>query len=98
MLANTAPAQNAAHHADLTWIKVGRSEYMRGDGLIIRKSANVALGWEIFLPTGERPQHPNQFGKNGFVNTPAWGHTLTVAKYNAESITLDAPVYVRPQR
>lgn len=95
---HTTTAQNIAHRNDLTWIKTGRSEYTRGDGVMIRKSTNAALGWLIYLPTGERPQMPNQFGANGFINSPAWGHSLSVAKYNAEDITVDSPVYVPVKR
>lgn len=71
---------------------------MRGDGVTIRKATNSARGWEIYLPSGDRPQQPNQFGENGFVNTPAWGYSLTDAKYTAEGITVDSPLFVRVKR
>lgn len=99
MIYNTTPAQNAAHRADLTWIKVGRSEYMRGDGVTIRKHPRIASWWEIFLPGGERPQMPNSFAETGFLSAiPAAAHSLTVAKWTAESITTDAPIYVPVKR
>lgn len=99
MIYNTTPSQNAAHRADLTWVKVGRSECMRGDGVTIRKHPRIAAFWEIFLPSGERPQMPNTVTETGYLSgMPAAGHSLTWAKWAAESITADAPVYVPVKR
>lgn len=95
---HTTTAQNAAHRADLTWIKVGRSEYMRGDGLTIRKHQRIAQFWEILLPSGERPQMPSLMSADFFSAIPAAGHSLTMAKEIAERITVDAPVYVAVKR
>lgn len=91
---NTTVAQNEAHRTDLTWIKVGRSEYMRGDGVTIRKNQQGNT-WDIFLPTGERPQSPNMFSDTGYINMPAVGYSLTIAKYEASKITADAPAFTR---
>lgn len=90
--------QNAAHRADLVWIKVGRSEYMRADGVTIRKNPRIAQFWEILLPTGERPQMPALTTDDFFSAIPAAGHSLTMAKELAELITPGAPVYVAVKR
>jgi hypothetical protein len=94
---HTTTAQNLAHRNDPTWIKGGRSEYMRGDGVTIRKN-RTTNAWDIYLPNGERPQSPNMFSETGFINMPAVGHSLTVAKYEAGKLTADAPVFVRMAR
>lgn len=94
---HTTTAQNLANHNDLTWIKVGRSEYLRGDGLTIRKN-NTTNAWDIFLPNGERPQSPNMFSETGFINMPAVGYSLTVAKYGASKLTTEAPAFVAVSR
>ena len=95
---HTTPAQNLAHRTDLVWIKVDRSEYMRADGVTIRKHNNVAQYWEICLPNGERPQMPNFEGTAFYSAIPAAGHSLTAAKELAENIAADSPVYVRVAR
>lgn len=94
---HTTTAQNATHRADLTWNKVGRSEYLRGDGVTIRKMTNVTV-WEILLPTGEPAQTPNQRTAGGFINMPARGVSLTIAKWIAEDITATSPAYTATQR
>lgn len=87
-----AISQNAAHRADLLWAKVGRSEYLRSDGVTIRKGARH---WEIYLPNGARAAMPNSLEPSGFiVEFAAWGHSLTVAKYEAGMIDADSPAYV----
>ncbi|MGZ0070005.1 hypothetical protein [Microbacterium arborescens] len=96
---NTTAAQNKAHREDLGWIKVGRSEYMRGDGLTIRKHARIQGFWEILLPSGERAAMPRMMEPGSYFNAlPAAGHSLTDAKYLAENITADAPVYTPVKR
>ena len=96
---HTTTAQNAAHRADLTWVKVGRSEYMRADGITIRKHARIAQFWEILLPNGDRPAMPNMIHAGEFYSAlPAAGYSLTEAKRTAERVTVDSPLYVRPAR
>lgn len=51
MFTNSTAAQNAAHRADLTWIKVGKSEYMRSDAVSIRKD-NMSGQWGVYTATG----------------------------------------------
>lgn len=88
-------AKNRAHRADLNWVKVGRSEYMRGDGLVIRKNPRISAWWELFLPSGERPQMPRLTEPGEYFSAiPAASHSLTDAKYIAEHVTVEAPVYV----
>ncbi|GAA3009167.1 hypothetical protein [Microbacterium aurantiacum] len=95
---HTTTAQNLAHRNDLVWIKVGRSEYMRADGVTIRKHQRIAQFWEILLPTGERPQMPSMLTGEFFSAIPAAGHSLTEAKRVAECVGVDAPVYVPVKR
>lgn len=94
---HTTVAQNKAHRADLTWAKVGRSEYLRSDGVTIRKSTRTSFAWwEVFLPSGERAQ----LVINGTASphTPAAGPSLTIAKDWAEAITADTPAFIPPRR
>jgi hypothetical protein len=72
----TQPAQNLAHRTDLVWIKVGRSEYMRGDGVTIRKDHSTGR-WALLLEDGSPVM---QYGR------PASAHSLTWAKLDAASI------------
>jgi len=68
----TQPAQNLAHKTDLLWIKVGASEYMRGDGVTIRK---VQSGrWAVLLTDGTTAM---QYGRE------LTAHSLTWAKLDA---------------
>lgn len=72
----TQPAQNLAHRTDLNWIKVGRSEYMRGDGVTIRKDNNTGR-WMILLADGSPVI---QYGRQ------VSAHSLTWAKLDADKI------------
>ncbi|MBF4570890.1 hypothetical protein ITJ57_19150 [Plantibacter sp. VKM Ac-2880] len=93
---HTTVAQNKAHRADLTWAKVGRSEYLRSDGVTIRKSTRTSSAWwEIFLPSGERAQLTIDGTSYA---SPAAGPSLTIAKSWAEAITADTPAFVPPRR
>lgn len=90
-------AKNRAHHADPIWAKAGRSEYIRADGVTIRKHPRISAWWEVFLPSGQRPQMPNTASASGFLpGIPAAAQTLADAKWFAESITPDSPVFVAP--
>lgn len=82
--------QNKAHREDLTWIKVGRSEYMRSDGLIVRKNARI-VWWEICNEAGE-PLQGEIYGEPS-PHMPAGGPSLTIAKFLAEKITANWPIY-----
>lgn len=95
---HTTTTQNLAHRNDLTWIKVGRSEYMRADGVTIRKHPTVAQFWEIRLPSGERPQMPSMLTGEYYSAIPAAGYSLTEAKRVAERITTNSPIYIRITR
>lgn len=90
------PAQNRAHRNDLVWIKVGRSEYMRSDGVTIRKHPTISAWWQVLLPSGEQPQA--WIGDHYSDCVPASGPSLTWAKLAAEHITVDAPIYVPKAR
>lgn len=88
-------AHNRAHREDLTWVKVGRSEYMRGDGVTIRKHPRITAWWEIRLPSGEQPQMPNPMGTGEHYSAiPASAQSLYLAKDMAQHVTADSPVYV----
>ena len=92
---HSTPEQNRAHHQDLVWVKIGRSEYMRGDGVTIRKNPRITAWWEVFLPSGERPQMPTLTKPGEFFSVlPACAHSLTEAKYLAKHVTTESPVYV----
>ena len=87
-------SQNRAHRADLTWIKVGRSEYMRGDGVTIIKRADLSYPWwEVRNSSGQviqmRMLHNMEFSDV----MPCAGISLTEAKMFAQYVTDDAPVY-----
>jgi hypothetical protein len=85
---NTTVAQNKAHREDLTWIKVGRSEYLRSDGVSITKVPHISTSiWEVRLPNGEIANAP------GSENCAARWQSLTVAKYYAQNITVDSTPY-----
>lgn len=88
-------AHNRDHRDDLIWVKVGRSEYMRSDGVTIRKHPHIAAWWEVLLPTGEQPQMP-QLTRPGeyFTAIPASAHALWYAKEIAELVSPTSPVYV----
>jgi len=96
---NTTAAQNEAHRNDLTWIKVGRSEYMRGDGVTIRKNPSIHQFWEIFLPNGKTAAMP-VMTEPGQYFSAIWAAavSLTEAKYLAQGITAESPEYVRVTR
>ena len=93
----TTVAQNKAHRDDLEWIKVGRSEYMRSDGVTIRKHQSISSYWMVLLPNGERPCMVLSDGEV-LRNFPATGHSLTAAKWHAQYITPDTPAYDRTVR
>lgn len=87
-------AHNRAHREDLIWAKAGRSEYLRSDGVVIRKHPRISAWWEIFLPSGERPQLPSPLGNGEHYSAlPASAQTLHHAKEIAEHVTVDSPVY-----
>lgn len=67
--------QNRAHRNDLTWAKVGPSEYMRPDGMTIRKTGKR---WAVILPSGAPAL---RFGY------PLTAHSLTWAKLGAAEIS-----------
>ena len=94
---HTTTAQNKAHREDLHWIKVGRSEYMRADGVTIRKNQSIGAFWQIFLPTGEVPCMVLSDGEV-LRNFQASGHSLTSAKWHAQFIDADTPAYERKPR
>lgn len=79
MFTHTTVAQNAAHRADLTWIKIGKSEYMRSDGVTIKRNCMTAR-WEIFAADGNRAMDAT-YGK-----FPLSEHSLTWAKITAEEV------------
>ncbi|MDI9889955.1 hypothetical protein [Microbacterium sp. IEGM 1404] len=96
---NTTAAQNEAHRSDLTWIKVGRSEYMRADGVTIRKHPRIQQFWEINLPNGAAAAMPNMTEPGEFFSAlPAAGYSLTEAKRLAEQVTAESPAYVPVKR
>ena len=85
-------AANRAHREDLVWVKIGRSEYMRADGVTIRKVPGMsAAWWQVLLPSGERAQLPIDGRFSPF--TPAAAPSLTYAKMLAENVTADSPAY-----
>lgn len=86
---HSTPEQNRAHHRDLIWVKVGPSEYLRADGVTIRKQPR---GWDIALPSGKVAAMPN-FIEPGRVYEilPARAHSLTEAKRVAEAVTAGSP-------
>lgn len=96
---NTTAAQNEAHRNDLTWVKVGRSEYMRGDGVTIRKNPRIQQFWEISLPNGAAAAMPMMTEPGEFFSAlPAVGYSLTEAKRLAENVAAESPEYVRVTR
>ena len=66
--------QNSTHRSDLTWCKVGPSEYMRPDGVTIRKTGKR---WAVVLPSGAPAL---RFGY------PLTAHSLTWAKLAAAEL------------
>lgn len=91
---HTTTAQNRAHREDLIWAKDGRSQYLRADGVMIKKLVGVSGWWQVILPTGERPQMPMSDG-DWLAGIPAAGHSLSWCKYLAEKVTPESPVYTR---
>lgn len=71
-------AQNKAHRDDLTWIKVGKSEYMRSDGITIRKD-NRTGRWFAFNEDGSKLMD----ARHNFFHVS--GHSLTWAKIEVEN-------------
>ena len=86
-MTHTTVAQNAAHRADLTWIKIGPSQYMRSDGTTISKS-NMTCMWTIYLPSGEPASRPN------YDVLLATEYSLTEAKRTAREVDASTPPYV----
>lgn len=80
MLYNTTVAQNKAHREDLEWIKVGKSEHMRSDGITIKRNSNTGR-WELFAADGTRLE---RWGM------PASAHSLTWAKHEVAAIDAEA--------
>jgi hypothetical protein len=89
---HTTVAQNKAHRADLTWAKVGRSEYLRSDGVTIRKSTRTSFAWRDLPP--QRRTRPAGDQRHPSPHTPAAGPSLTIAKDWADAITADTPAFV----
>jgi hypothetical protein len=88
---HSTPEQNRAHHRDLIWMKVGASEYMRGDGVIIRKDTRTR-GWVIILPGGRVAAMPRHLEPGRvFEILRACAHSLTEAKRMAELVTAESP-------
>lgn len=88
---HSTPEQNRAHHQDLIWMKVGPSEYMRGDGVTIRKDTRTR-GWVIILPCGKVAAMPHYLEPGRVYEIlRACAHSLTEAKRMAELITADSP-------
>lgn len=85
--------KNATHRADLARVKIGRSEYMRADGVTIRKHDSIRAWWTVNLPNGERAQMV--IGGEPQPHMPAAASSLTFAKFAAEDITPATPAYVR---
>lgn len=88
--------QNRAHHEDLTWAKIGRSEYLRSDGVSIRRHERVASWWQVFLPTGEQPQAWIEMEGRYSEAMACSAPSLTTAKIMAAHVTVDSPAYVPP--
>lgn len=83
-----SPAQkNSSHHEDLTWVKVGRSEYMRADGVTIRKHPRIKAWWEVRLPSGEKASASVDGRETPHMSASA--SSLHHAKWMAESVTPD---------
>lgn len=70
---NTTTEQNKAHRDDLTWFKSGKSEYMRGDGVTLRKDNNSGR-WFAFNEDGSKLMDK----QHNFFHVS--GHSLTWAK------------------
>lgn len=88
---HSTPEQNRAHHQDLIWKKVGSSEYMRGDGVTIRKDTRTR-GWVIILPSGKVAAMPRYLEPGRvFEILRACAHSLTEAKRMAELVAADSP-------
>lgn len=85
----------AAHRADLFWVKAGPAEYMRADGVTIRKTAG-GTAWAIFLPSGLPAQEPSHTMEGVFNPWPAVAPSLQWAKLYAEQISADSPAH-RPE-
>jgi hypothetical protein len=83
---HTTTAQNIAHRNDLTWNKTARSEYIRFDGLTIRK--NETGLWNVLLPTGENVAAANTGGYRP--TYPLSGHSLTYTKWMVEHYGISA--------
>lgn len=69
-------SQNEAHRLDLTWAKVSKGEYMRADGITLRKSTDGR--WYAYKEDGSKlaDKKHNFFHVNG--------HSLTWAKLAVE--------------
>lgn len=91
---HSTPEQNRAHHQDLIWMKVGPSEYMRSDGVTIRKDTRTR-GWVIILPGGEVAAMPRYLEPGRVYEIlRACAHSLTEAKRMAELVTADSPAVI----
>lgn len=77
--------QNAAHRADLTWFKAGKSEYMRADGVTIKRDCMTAQ-WNVYLADGTRAPYTMSDGRT-LEGVYMSGHSLTAAKYEASQIS-----------
>lgn len=72
----TITDQNQAHRDSLVWHKVSKSEYMRTDGVTLRKNSQNAR-WYAFNEDGSKMM-------DSFCFQQVSGHSLTWAKLNVE--------------
>ena len=79
---HTTVSQNAAHRADLVWIKVS-AEYIRSDGVTIRKNHNTGR-WVVYLANGEAA--PMMVAGKTYPAYQMSAHNLTWAKLEAEQV------------
>ncbi|TFD58051.1 hypothetical protein E3T43_07335 [Cryobacterium sp. Hh7] len=92
---HTIVAQNCAHREDLTWANDGRSQYIRADGVMIKKVVGVSGWWQVLLPNGDSPQTPTESGA-WLTSISASGNSLSWCKYLAAMITPESPVFTPP--
>lgn len=76
MFGPSVAEQNKSHRLDLMWAKVGKGEYMRSDGVTLRKHDNGR--WYAFQADGSKLMDKT----HNFFHVS--GHTLTWAKLEVE--------------
>lgn len=79
------------HRKDTVWAKVGRSEYIRSDGVTIRKDA-AKDWWYLYLPNGEHASTVHYDGTYD-LNWKFGAPSLTWAKTSADLVTAETPAY-----